>query len=121
MELRNDIDSLKAAQTSEPAHPYMALSLPETQALLAEQVAEHEMLNQQLSSLEAEVSLKSGQLEKAEVKLEQLQSQKGSIVAAAKEARRSREDNLSRQGSDVKLQGRWYAAAEACLKEMLEI
>ena len=61
-----------------------------------------------------------GDLEKLERELRPLETQKQGTVAAAKEARRRKEEGGG-IGDELEERGRWLRASEKALREMLEV
>ncbi|KAF2205859.1 hypothetical protein GQ43DRAFT_406465 [Delitschia confertaspora ATCC 74209] len=119
-ELQRRIAELSKEQEPKNNNPELALPLPETEALLRERQAEIEKLDAQLAHLQTEVPLKKGVLEKLERELRPLEVQKQGTVAAAKEARRRKEEGGG-IGDELEERGRWLRASEKALKEMLEV
>jgi predicted RNase H-like nuclease (RuvC/YqgF family) len=98
----------------------LSLPLPETQRLVREREAELAALNAQIASLQATIPNRTRDLEKLERELRPLETQKQGTVAAAKEARRRKEEGGG-IGDELEERGRWLRASEKALREMLEI
>lgn len=96
------------------------MPLPETLKLVSEREAELAALNAQIASLQASLPSRSRELEKLERELRPLETQKNGTVAAAKEARRRKEEGGG-IGDELEERGRWLRASEKALKEMLEV
>ncbi|KAF1831833.1 hypothetical protein BDW02DRAFT_571648 [Decorospora gaudefroyi] len=114
------IEQLKHEQIPASNNPALALPLPETQRVLSEREAELAALNAQIASLEASLPNRSRELEKLERELRPLETQKQGTVAAAKEARRRKEEGGG-IGDELEERGRWLRASEKALREMLEV
>jgi chromosome segregation ATPase len=119
-ELESSIEHLREAHPSptKSRHPNLNLSLPATQALLAERESEMSALDAQLRALQAALPRKTRELDRLESELQPLMNQKKTAVTQAKEARLRRE-----QGGvdDMEQKGRWYRAADTSLREMLGV
>ncbi|OAL56688.1 hypothetical protein IQ07DRAFT_497719 [Pyrenochaeta sp. DS3sAY3a] len=118
--LEATIEQLKHEQTPVSNNPELALPLPETLRVLNEREAELAALNAQIASLQAAMPNRDRELEKLERELKPLETQKQGTVAAAKEARRRKEEGGG-IGDELEERGRWLRASEKALKEMLEI
>jgi len=125
--LPDEIEGLEATigqlRTSHPSPaktaPHLSLPLPATKALLSEREAEVATLDAQLASLQARLPAKSRELSKLEAELKPLELQKMGTVAAAKEARRRKEEGSG--VDDLETKGRWYRAADTTLRNMLGV
>ncbi|KAJ4373904.1 hypothetical protein N0V83_002643 [Neocucurbitaria cava] len=125
--LPNEIEGLEASiaqlrqeQTPLSNNPELALPLPETLKVLNQREAELAVLNAQIASLQASIPNRSRELEKLERELKPLETQKQGTVAAAKEARRRKEEGGG-IGDELEERGRWLRASEKALREMLEV
>lgn len=118
--LEASIENLRAAQAPSSDNPSLNLPLPETQALLAKREHELSALESQIQMLEASMPRKTKELERLEREFEPLQTQKKGVVAAAKEARRRRDEGEAGMGDDLEDRGRWLRAVEKGLSDMLE-
>ncbi|KAF2021882.1 hypothetical protein BU24DRAFT_384189 [Aaosphaeria arxii CBS 175.79] len=118
--LQVNIERLRHEQIPSTDNPEMALPLPETRRLLQEREAELTALNAQLASLQAQLPGRAQELDKLERELKPLETQKQGTVAAAKEAKRRREEGGG-IGDELEERGRWLRASEQALKEMLDI
>ncbi|KAF2786034.1 hypothetical protein K505DRAFT_380521 [Melanomma pulvis-pyrius CBS 109.77] len=118
--LEANIERLRQEQTPLSNDPELALPLPETLGLIQEREAELAALNAQLSKLQSVLPNKTRELEKLERELKPLETQKQGTVAAAKEARRRKEEGGG-IGDELEERGRWLRASEKALKEMLEV
>ncbi|KAJ4286988.1 hypothetical protein N0V90_012869 [Kalmusia sp. IMI 367209] len=114
------IEGLKREQISHSDNPELALPLPDTVRLLQQREADLAALNAQLSQLQSSLPNRARELEKLERELKPLETQKHGTVAAAKEARRRREDGGG-LGDELEERGRWLRASENALKDMLEV
>jgi chromosome segregation ATPase len=118
--LEANIERLKQEQASPSNNPELALPLPETMKLLQEREVDLAALNAQLSMLQSSLPNRSRELEKLERELKPLETQKQGTVAAAKEARRRKEEGGG-IGDELEARGRWLTASEKALKDMLEV
>jgi predicted RNase H-like nuclease (RuvC/YqgF family) len=118
--LQATIEQLKQEQTPTSDNPELSLPLPETTRLLSKREAELAALNAQIASLQATLPNRARELEKLERELKPLETQKNGTVAAAKEARRRKEEGGG-IGDELEERGRWLRASETALKEMLEV
>ncbi|KAF1945127.1 hypothetical protein EJ02DRAFT_339678 [Clathrospora elynae] len=118
--LEASIKQLKQDQTPASDNPELALPLPETQRVLSEREAELAALKARIASLQASMPNRTRELEKLERELRPLETQKQGTVAAAKEARRRKEEGGG-IGDELEERGRWLRASEKALTEMLEV
>lgn len=118
--LEAGIERLKQEQTPVSDNPELSLPLPETAKILSEREAELAALNAQIASLQESMPNRDRELEKLERELKPLETQKNGTVAAAKEARRRKEEGGG-IGDELEERGRWLQASEKALKEMLEV
>ncbi|KAJ4358511.1 uncharacterized protein N0V89_003095 [Didymosphaeria variabile] len=118
--LEANIETLKKEQVPPSQNPELALPLPETARLVEQRETELAALNAQLAQLQSSIPNRTRELEKLERELKPLETQKQGTVAAAKEARRRREDGGG-IGDELEERGRWLRASESALKKMLEV
>ncbi|KAF2176196.1 hypothetical protein K469DRAFT_646119 [Zopfia rhizophila CBS 207.26] len=118
--LESTIEQLKQEQTPPSKNPELALPLPETLERLHGREEELQALNAQLTQLQSKLPQKRRELEKLERELKPLETQKQGTVAAAKEARRRKEEGGG-IGDELEEKGRWLRASEKALREMLEV
>ncbi|KAL1613045.1 hypothetical protein SLS60_001277 [Paraconiothyrium brasiliense] len=118
--LEANIETLKKEQVPPSQNPDLALPLPETARLVGQRETELAALNAQLTQLRSSLPNRTRELEKLERELKPLETQKQGTVAAAKEARRRREDGGG-IGDELEERGRWLRASESALKKMLEV
>lgn len=118
--LEANMERLRQEQTPLSNNPELALPLPETLGLIQEREAELAALNAQLSKLQSVLPNKTREMEKLERELKPLETQKQGTVAAAKEARRRKEEGGG-IGDELEERGRWLRASEKALREMLEV
>jgi chromosome segregation ATPase len=118
--LEANIERLKQEQTPPSNNPELALPLPETMTLLRQREADLVALNTQLAKLQSSLPNRSRELEKLERELKPLETQKQGTVAAAREAKRRREEGGG-IGDELEERGRWLRASEKALKDMLEV
>ncbi|CBX95111.1 hypothetical protein LEMA_P115260.1 [Plenodomus lingam JN3] len=118
--LEASIQRLKQEQTPVSNNPELALPLPDTLKVLKEREAELTALNAQIAVLQASMPNRARELEKLERELKPLETQKQGTVAAAKEARRRKEEGGG-IGDELEERGRWLRASEKALQEMLDV
>ncbi|KAG9205713.1 hypothetical protein G6514_007320 [Epicoccum nigrum] len=115
-----NIAQLKQDQIPTSSNPELDLPLPETLRLLNEREAELAALNAQIAQLQSSLPNRAKELEKLERELKPLETQKQGTVAAAKEARRRKEEGGG-IGDELEEKGRWLTASEKALRDMLEV
>jgi len=115
--------TIEQLRTSHPSPAkiasHLSLPLPATKELLSEREAEVAALDAQLASLQAQLPPKARELVRLESELKPLELQKMGTVAAAKEARRRKEEGSG--VDDLETKGRWYRAADTTLRNMLGV
>ena len=115
-----NIAQLKQDQVPTSSNPELGLPLPETLKLLNEREAELTALNAQIAQLQSSLPNRAKELEKVERELKPLETQRQGTVAAAKEARRRKEEGGG-IGDELEERGRWLTASEKVLRDMLEV
>ena len=78
-------------------------------------------LDRQLEQLQSQAPRKRKELERLQAELQPLEAKRQNSTAAAREARRRKEEALGGVEDDLEERGRWYRAADASLRQMLEI
>ncbi|MCJ1397617.1 hypothetical protein MMC11_000813 [Xylographa trunciseda] len=119
--LQDTLVDLRARQTRPSNNPALSLPLPATLELLSSRQADLDDVNKQLRSLQQSLPQKTRELELLEKELKPLKVQKAVTVAAAKEARRRKEEGERGLGDELELKGRWYRSVETGLREMLVV
>lgn len=102
-------------------NPSLNLPLAKTLELVAEKKLQRHELERQLEQLRAQVPRKRKEMERLQTELQPLEVKRQNSLAAAKEARRRKEQALGGVEDDLEERGRWWRASEAALKQMLEI
>lgn len=102
-------------------NPSLNLPLAKTLELVAEKKLQRHELERQLEQLRAQVPRKRKEMERLQTELQPLEVKRQNSLAAAKEARRRKEQALGGVEDDLEERGRWWRASEAVLKQMLEI
>ncbi|KAI3398592.1 hypothetical protein diail_8940 [Diaporthe ilicicola] len=102
-------------------NPSLNLPLAKTLELVAEKKLQRHELDRQLEQLRAQVPRKRKEVERLQAELQPLEVKRQNSLAAAKEARRRKEQALGGVEDDLEERGRWWRASEAALKQMLEI
>ncbi|KAI0487274.1 hypothetical protein F4859DRAFT_249362 [Xylaria cf. heliscus] len=121
-ELESAVAELRETQASAlDPNPELNLPLAKTQALVTAKKRQRDDLDRQLEQLQSQVPRKKKELERLHAELHPLETKRQNSMAAAKEARRRKEAALGGVEDDLEERGRWYRAAEAGLKQMLEI
>lgn len=115
-----NIAQLKQDQIPTSSNPELDLPLPETLRLLNGKEAELAALNAQIAQVQSSLPNRAKELEKLERELKPLETQKQGTVAAAKEARRRKEEGGG-IGDELEERGRWLTASEKALRDMLEV
>lgn len=118
-DLKAKIERLEQEQIPPCTNPELALPLPDTIRLLGQREADLTALDTQVSKLQSSLPNRTRELEKLERELKPLETQKHGTVAAAKEARRRKEDG-SGTGDELEQRGRWLRASEHALYNMFE-
>ncbi|KAG8166980.1 hypothetical protein KVR01_002669 [Diaporthe batatas] len=101
--------------------PSRNLPLAKTLELVAEKKLQRHDLERQLEQLRAQVPRKRKEMERLQTELQPLEVKRQNSQAAAREARRRKEQALGGIEDDLEERGRWWRASEAALKQMLEI
>jgi chromosome segregation ATPase len=118
--LQASIDKLKASQ--EPgSHPTLNLPLEKTWALVEERGRERAELDRQLEQLKSMVPRKTKELERLNAELQNVEAKRLASAAAAREAKRRKEEALGGAGDDLEDRGRWWRGVESGLKGMLGV
>ena len=99
----------------------MHLPLARTLELVEERKKRRAELDRQLEQLQGQVPRKRKELERLQAELQPLDTKRQNSTAAAREARRRKEQALGGVEDDLEERGRWYRAADASLRQMLEI
>lgn len=113
------IAKMKAAQAPD-YDPTLNLPLDKTIALVEGKDQEAAELDQLLESLQTELLRKTRDLERAETELQPLEIKRLASTAAAKEAKRRKDEALGGVGDELEEQGRWWRGVEGGLKVILE-
>ncbi|KAI0423768.1 hypothetical protein F5Y09DRAFT_180701 [Xylaria sp. FL1042] len=121
-ELESAVAKLRTTQASGlNPNPELNLPLAKTLQLVDAKKRERDDLDRQLEQLQSQVPRKKKELERLHAELQPLETKRQNSMTAAKEARRRKEAALGGVEDDLEERGRWYRAAEASLKLMLEI
>ncbi|ROW16346.1 hypothetical protein VPNG_02687 [Cytospora leucostoma] len=102
-------------------NPNLNLPLAKTLELVAEKKRQRLELDRQLEQLRLQVPRKRKEMERLQAELQPLELKRQNSLAAAKEARRRKEQALGGVEDDLEERGRWLRASETALKQMLEI
>lgn len=119
-ELQASIEELKTAQRPGP-NPNQQLPLDKTLALVEERQKERADLDRQLEQLQTALPRKTRELERLEAELQPLEIKRLGSTAAARDAKRRKEEALGGIGDDLEERGRWWRGVEGGLKLMLDI
>ncbi|KAI1845458.1 hypothetical protein JX266_008316 [Neoarthrinium moseri] len=102
-------------------NPELNLPLAKTVELVDAKKRKRAELERTLEQLQNQVPRKKKELERLQTELGPLETKKQNSAAAAKEAKRRKEAALGGVEDDLEERGRWFRAAEAGLRSMLEI
>ncbi|XXH05808.1 hypothetical protein Hte_012246 [Hypoxylon texense] len=121
-DLENAIAGLKKAQAvGISPNPELNLPLVKTLDLVESKKRQRAELDRQLEQLQSQVPRKKKELDRLQAELQPLETRRQNSMAAAKEAKRRKEAALGGVEDDLEERGRWFRAAEAGLKQVLEI
>lgn len=118
--LQASIAELRAAR-SPGSNPSLAFGLEKTLALAEEKERERAELDRQLEQLQAALPRKTRELERLENELQPLEVKRLGSTAAAREAKRRKEEALGGVGDDLEERGRWWRGVDTGLREMLGV
>ncbi|KAI2463595.1 hypothetical protein F4781DRAFT_416165 [Annulohypoxylon bovei var. microspora] len=121
-ELESAVAKLKKTRAvgSNP-NPDLNLPLAKTLDLVDSKKKRKSELDRQLEQLQSQVPRKRKELDRLHAELQPLEARRQNSTAAAREARRRKEAALGGVEDDLEERGRWFRAAEAGLREILEI
>ncbi|KAI1080143.1 hypothetical protein F5B20DRAFT_115821 [Whalleya microplaca] len=121
-ELETAVAALRATQASGlNPNPELNLPLAKTVDLVEAKKRQRAELDRQLEQLQSQVPRKKKELDRLQAELQPLETKMQNSMAAAKEARRRKEAALGGVEDDLEERGRWFRAAEAGVKQMLEL
>ncbi|KAI2627203.1 hypothetical protein GGS21DRAFT_529015 [Xylaria nigripes] len=120
-ELEGVVAQLRNTQGAElDPNPELNLPLAKTLELVDAKKRQMDELDRQLEQLQSQVPRKQKELSRLHAELQPLETKRQHSTAAAKEARRRKEDATGGV-EELEEVGRWHRAAEAGLKQMLEM
>lgn len=119
-ELQANIEELRAAQAP-GSSPNLNLPLEKTLKLVEERERERAELDRQLEQLQVMVPRRMRELERLNAELQPLEMKRLGSTAAAKEAKRRKEEALGGVGDDLEERGKWWRGVEGGLKGMLGV
>ena len=90
-------------------------------SLLSTRETELAQLDHQLAGLQSLLPRKTREFDRLEAELKPLEVKKLGSAAAAREARRRKEEGLGGVRDDLEERGRWWRAVETGLKTMLDV
>ncbi|KAK8070400.1 hypothetical protein PG997_010603 [Apiospora hydei] len=99
--------------------PAKIAGLEET--LVEERKRRRDELDRQLEQLQNQVPRKKKELERLQTELQPLETKRTNSTAAAREAKRRKDGAVGGVEDDLEERGRWFRAAEAGLRQMLEL
>ncbi|KAI0476501.1 hypothetical protein GGR56DRAFT_694012 [Xylariaceae sp. FL0804] len=117
---RGDDDN-EAVVVEDGKNPELNLPLARTADLVDERRRRRGELDRELAQLRARVPRRRRELELLHAELQPLEARRQGSGAAAREARRRKEAALGGVEDELEARGRWYRAADAGLRRMLEI
>ncbi|APA07385.1 hypothetical protein SS1G_13038 [Sclerotinia sclerotiorum 1980 UF-70] len=103
------------------SHPNLKLGLDRTKELVEEKEKERRDLDRQLEQLQVQVPRKAKEVERLNAELVPLEAKKTISVAAAREAKRRKEEGAGGTGDDLEERGRWWRGVEGGLRGMLGV
>ncbi|CAG8951759.1 hypothetical protein HYFRA_00005561 [Hymenoscyphus fraxineus] len=118
--LQSSIDELKATQAP-GSSPTLNMPLEKTLDLVEEREKERSELDRQLEQLQSMVPRKTRELERLNAELQPLEAKRLVSTAAARDAKRRKEEALGGVGDDLEERGRWWRGVESGLKGMLDV
>lgn len=121
-ELQRRVDELRTKQAIQPGSlPEMNLPLAKTAVLVEERRQKVRDLERQVEQLSSLAPRKRKEMERLQMEVTALAAKRTQVSAAAREAKRRRENAQKAGGADDEMEakGRWYRASEAVLREML--
>ncbi|RFU23892.1 hypothetical protein B7463_g12443, partial [Scytalidium lignicola] len=118
-ELQASIDKLMELQAP-GANPSLCLPLEKTLTLVEERERERAELDKQLEQLQAILPRKDRELDRLNAELQPLEVKRLGSTAAARDAKRRKEEALGGVADDLEERGRWWRGVESGLKTMLD-
>ncbi|KAJ8058668.1 hypothetical protein OCU04_012842 [Sclerotinia nivalis] len=103
------------------SHPNLKLGLDKTRELVEEKEKERRDLDRQLEQLQVQVPRKTKEVERLNAELVPLEAKRTVSVAAAREAKRRKEEGAGGTGDDLEERGRWWRGVEGGLRGMLGV
>lgn len=119
-ELEESIRELREAHATGD-NPSLSLPLSRTLELVDERKAEQAQLDRELEQLRARLPRKKKELERLGAEVQSLDAKRQTSGAAAREARRRKENALGGVEDDLEERGRWWRSSEVVLKQALDI
>ncbi|THV48436.1 hypothetical protein BGAL_0248g00070 [Botrytis galanthina] len=104
-----------------PGNPNLKLGLDKTRELVEEREKERRELDRQLEQLQVLVPRKTKEAERLNAELIPLEGKRMTSVAAAKEAKRRKEEGAGGAGDDLEERGRWWRGVDGGLRGMLGV
>ncbi|KAK3396105.1 hypothetical protein B0T20DRAFT_261392 [Sordaria brevicollis] len=121
-ELQKRVNELRTKQAIQPGSlPEMNLPLAKTVVLVEERRQKARELERQVEQLSSLAPRKRKEMERLQIEVTALAAKRTQVTAAAREAKRRRENAQKAGGADDEMEakGRWYRASEAALREVL--
>jgi predicted RNase H-like nuclease (RuvC/YqgF family) len=118
--LQVSIEELKSKQAPGP-NQNLSLPLEKTVALVEKKEKEVAELDRLLEQLQAELPRKTRALDRLDAELQPLEVKRLGSMAAAREAKRRKEEALGGVGDDLEERGRWWRGVESSLKVLLDV
>jgi hypothetical protein len=120
--LEKTVAELRAAQQLAPeAKPEMNLPLGKTLAAVEAKRRELTGLERQLELVGGQVPRKRKEVERLRAEVAALENRRANSAAAAREAKRRRENAQSGVADELEARGRWYRASEVMLRRVLDL
>jgi hypothetical protein len=115
------IQELKSGMELPEGNPNLGLPLGQTREVIEERKAARCEVERELDQLRARVPRKRKERERLESEVQGLEAKRANSLAAAKEARRRKQNALGGVEDDLEERGRWWRASESVLKQALDI
>ncbi|KAH7018211.1 uncharacterized protein B0I36DRAFT_335504 [Microdochium trichocladiopsis] len=121
--LEESVAALRQTQEAATSNPNPDLNLPlsKTLELVEAKKRQRAELDRQLEQLQALVPRKKKELDRLHAELQPLETKRNNSSAAAREAKRRKDAALGGVEDDLEERGRWYRAADATLRQLLNV
>ncbi len=120
-ELQGRVSSLRAEREGQGGGEGMDLPLGKTRGLVEGKRKELEGLERLVEGLERQVPRKRKEAERLGGEVAALENRRANSAAAAREAKRRRENAQGGVEDELEARGRWYRASETVLRQVLDL